>query len=251
MTIRGSLASSAAVLAAFAVLAPSPWSAAGYAESGPVPDRPAIRSVKVRPGAPVAGPKGAVRLVVEVVARGASGPRGVTLRVEPGGRRRMRAPGGAAGGSGPDWEIWRFNPPVGLTRWYPAGRWRAVATARNARGARATATATFLFRKATTFSRVRVTRAKRRAHAVRVTGTLMRVDPTGRFDYWTFPRQRVTLQFRKHAKGRWKKVATTRTNGDGDFARRVRRARGTWRVVYPGTRHYADVSTSARHITRN
>ncbi|GAA3823977.1 hypothetical protein GCM10022226_50710 [Sphaerisporangium flaviroseum] len=80
-----------------------------------------------------------------------------------------------------------------------------------------------------------------------MTGTLMRVDPTGRFDYWSFPRQRVTLQYRKHGRKGWKSVAKARTNGEGRFARRVRRARGTWRVVYPGTRHYAYVSRTARH----
>ncbi|MFD1500236.1 hypothetical protein, partial [Streptosporangium lutulentum] len=43
-----------------------------------------IRSVTLNPASPVVGPVGAVRLVVEVVARGVIGPEGVTIQVEPG-----------------------------------------------------------------------------------------------------------------------------------------------------------------------
>ncbi|AWS42485.1 hypothetical protein DKM19_15105 [Streptosporangium sp. 'caverna'] len=43
-----------------------------------------IRSVTLNPASPVVGPVGAVRLVVEVVARGVAGPEGVTIQVEPG-----------------------------------------------------------------------------------------------------------------------------------------------------------------------
>ncbi|MEU8270110.1 hypothetical protein AB0B89_23500 [Sphaerisporangium sp. NPDC049002] len=281
MTMRRLLTSSAVGLAALTVLAEAPPCLAGRTPEPPPPagDRPAIRSVRVHPRTPVAGPKGAVRLVVEVVARGVAGPNGVTLRVEPGGRRGRShpstpsrlgggtpwAPGGpsplaprdaegpvpVAGQGGQGWEMWRFNPPVGLTRWYPSGRWRAIATARNARGARVTASASFLFKKATTLSGIQVGRVRKRARAVRLSGTLMRVDPTGRFDYWSFPRQRVTLQLRTHGKGPWKTVAKARTNGDGHFTRRVKRAHGTWRVFYPGTRHYAHISALARHVAHN
>ncbi|SNT28005.1 hypothetical protein SAMN05216276_103218 [Streptosporangium subroseum] len=48
-----------------------------------VPDL-TIRSVTLNPASPVVGPVGAVRLVVEVVARGVAGPEGVTIQVEPG-----------------------------------------------------------------------------------------------------------------------------------------------------------------------
>ncbi|MER5320218.1 hypothetical protein [Streptosporangium roseum] len=44
----------------------------------------AIRSITLDPEAPVVGPAGTVRLVIEVVARGVSGPRGMTVQVEPG-----------------------------------------------------------------------------------------------------------------------------------------------------------------------
>ncbi|MEU4833448.1 hypothetical protein [Streptosporangium sp. NPDC023615] len=43
-----------------------------------------IRSVTLRPPAPVVGPADSVRMVVEVVARGVTGPEGVTIKVEPG-----------------------------------------------------------------------------------------------------------------------------------------------------------------------
>ncbi|GII87511.1 hypothetical protein Ssi03_55010 [Sphaerisporangium siamense] len=240
----------------------------------------------------MARPRGVVRLVVEVVARGASGRNGVTLRVEPARRRAVKRPrahvkrspaqvkrsprkrppargrpatrpavaarpslaarsgAAVAGLAGPGWELWRFDPPVGLTRWYPAGRWRVVATARNAGGARSTASSTFLFRKATMFSGVRVTPVRGRAWRVRVSGTLMRVDPTGRYDYWSFPGQRVTVQFRKHGGRKWRSVAKARTDGEGRFARQVRRAHGTWRVIYPGNSHYSRSATSRRHVAR-
>ncbi|MFS1302663.1 hypothetical protein ACLWA8_26505, partial [Streptosporangium longisporum] len=43
-----------------------------------------VRSVTLRPPAPVVGPADSVRMVVEVVARGVGGPEGVTIKVEPG-----------------------------------------------------------------------------------------------------------------------------------------------------------------------
>ncbi|WP_285776073.1 hypothetical protein [Microtetraspora sp. NBRC 13810] len=45
-----------------------------------------IRSVTMRPATPVVGPSNSVRMVIDVVVRGASGPDGVTLEVEPAGR---------------------------------------------------------------------------------------------------------------------------------------------------------------------
>ncbi|MGP3932748.1 hypothetical protein [Nonomuraea sp. KM88] len=44
----------------------------------------AIRSITVRPAEPVVGPKGSVRLVIEVIARGTRGKHGVSVKVEPG-----------------------------------------------------------------------------------------------------------------------------------------------------------------------
>ncbi|MGC5012136.1 hypothetical protein ACLQ2R_15340 [Streptosporangium sp. DT93] len=87
MTIRvllAFLAAGAATLPAGAVPRP-------VAPSRPVTVPPAtavedltIRSVTLRPPAPVVGPADSVRMVVEVVARGVTGPEGVTLKVEPG-----------------------------------------------------------------------------------------------------------------------------------------------------------------------
>ncbi|MEV6863181.1 hypothetical protein AB0M44_19530 [Streptosporangium subroseum] len=76
MTVKVLLAS----LAAGAVALPSPVEAPAAATA---PDL-TIRSVTLNPASPVVGPVGAVRLVVEVVARGVAGPEGVTIQVEPG-----------------------------------------------------------------------------------------------------------------------------------------------------------------------
>ncbi|MFC5828520.1 hypothetical protein [Nonomuraea insulae] len=45
---------------------------------------PAIRSITVRPVDPVVGAEGSVRLVIDVIAKGARGKDGVTVKVEPG-----------------------------------------------------------------------------------------------------------------------------------------------------------------------
>ncbi|GIH99945.1 hypothetical protein Pta02_19540 [Planobispora takensis] len=52
---------------------------------------PVIRSINLRPAEPVVRPDNAVRLVIDVVARGVSGPEGVTVRVEPGAAPRPSA----------------------------------------------------------------------------------------------------------------------------------------------------------------
>ncbi|GII65966.1 hypothetical protein Skr01_60510 [Sphaerisporangium krabiense] len=100
------------------------------------------------------------------------------------------------------------------------------------------------------FSGVRVTPVRGRAWRVRVSGTLMRVDPAGRYDYWSFPGQRVVVQFRKHGGRKWRSVAKARADGEGRFVRQVRRAHGTWRVIYPGNSHYSRSTTSQRHVAR-
>ncbi|MGW0803805.1 hypothetical protein [Nonomuraea sp. NPDC002799] len=45
---------------------------------------PVIRAITVRPAHPVVGALGSVRLVIDVIAKGASGKDGVTVKVEPG-----------------------------------------------------------------------------------------------------------------------------------------------------------------------
>ncbi|WP_436759842.1 hypothetical protein [Streptosporangium sp. V21-05] len=86
MTMRVLLAS----LAAGAVTLPVPAGAPAAA----VEDL-TIRSVTLRPATPVVGPADSVRMVIEVVARGVTGPEGVRIKVEPG------APPASAGPSFP------------------------------------------------------------------------------------------------------------------------------------------------------
>ncbi|WP_156056098.1 hypothetical protein [Streptosporangium roseum] len=74
------------VLAAGAAALPAGAAAALPARAEPpaaVKDL-AIRSITLDPEAPVVGPSDTVRLVIEVVARGVSGPQGMTVQVEPG-----------------------------------------------------------------------------------------------------------------------------------------------------------------------
>ncbi|MCF6469935.1 hypothetical protein FAF44_16265 [Nonomuraea sp. MG754425] len=54
------------------------------APSASAATEPAIRSITVRPAEPVVGAQGSVRLVIDVIARGAHGKDGVTVKVEPG-----------------------------------------------------------------------------------------------------------------------------------------------------------------------
>ncbi|GAA3651174.1 hypothetical protein GCM10022224_012580 [Nonomuraea antimicrobica] len=63
-------------LAAGSLTAPAPATAAA--------SEPEIRSITVRPAEPVVGARGSVRLVIDVIARGARGKDGVTVKVEPG-----------------------------------------------------------------------------------------------------------------------------------------------------------------------
>ncbi|MBF8193103.1 hypothetical protein ITP53_47035, partial [Nonomuraea sp. K274] len=63
-------------LAAGSLVAPAPaYSAA---------TEPVIRAINVRPAEPVVGAHDSIRLVIDVVATGATGKDGVTVKVEPG-----------------------------------------------------------------------------------------------------------------------------------------------------------------------
>ncbi|MEU6428028.1 hypothetical protein ABZ860_19230 [Microbispora sp. NPDC046973] len=257
----------------------------------------AIRSVEVRPSDPVVGPSGSVRLVVDVVARGAdrvsvvlepgrapsegdepggepepdatpSPPSGDAVPVpsvspDPvvppgaavpaavplpglGGLASAAMPGvvGASRDGGParriasgEWETWRFLPDKPLSRWYPSGPWTVTATAVNARGERAVARVGFNLRRATEIEGLKVVRD---GEGVRVTGTLMRVDPVGKVDYRPFPGQRVRICFRPAGSSRWKTVGEAVTRRDGWFTARVRAdGEGAWRAEYAGTSRYA------------
>ncbi|MFI7029606.1 hypothetical protein ACIBK1_12980 [Microbispora rosea] len=269
----------------------------------------AIRSVVVRPSDPVVGPSGSVRLVVDVVARGAdrvsvvlepgrapaeddepgeepgpdvtpSPPSGDAVPVPsvspdpvapPGATVPATVPGtvpaavpaavplpglgglasavvpGVTGASrdgrparrisSGEWETWRFLPDKALSRWYPSGPWTVVATAVNGRGERVVAHAGFNLRRETEIEGLKVARE---GNGVRVTGTLMRVDPVGKVDYRPFAGQRVRIRFRPEGSSRWKTVGEAVTRRDGWFTARVRAdGEGAWRAEYAGTSRYA------------
>ncbi|MEN3537228.1 hypothetical protein AAH991_19105 [Microbispora sp. ZYX-F-249] len=291
----------------FATLALAAATTAAAAPA-PAPGDLAIRSVEVRPSDPVVGPSGSVRLVVDVVARGAER---VSVVLEPGrapadedepGKEPpepdvspsppsgdavpvpsappesgLPAPGvpGSVPGSVPavgplpglgglasampgmvgvsraggrpawrvspaspgEWETWRFLPDKPLSRWYRSGPWTVTATAVNARGERAVARAGFNLRRATEIEGLK---AVRDGEAVRVTGTLLRVDPVGKVDYRPFAGQRVEVRFRPAGSPRWRTVGEAVTRRDGWFSARVRvDGEGAWRAEYAGTSRYA------------
>lgn len=279
----------------------------------------AIRSVTVRPDDPVVGPSDSVRLVVDVVARGAeevdvvinpgrgepdrpagqdppgtagaaAGPTpSPSLALTPSpvrapspaltpvqtpapasspvptpspapvsspasaASRRTDAPasadltqpsedGDGEGDAGEDgWEVWRFLPQKPLSRWYPSGPWTVTATAVDADGHSVTAGTTFSLRRATELEGVKVARD---GDDVRITGTLLRVDPRGRVDYRPFGKQRVVFCFRPSGAAEWQDMGSAVTRKDGWFSGRVRDAGdGAWRAEYAGNKHYArDVS---------
>ncbi|MGI5487450.1 hypothetical protein [Microtetraspora malaysiensis] len=265
------------LIARAAVAAAVPLAALGAAQTPALADDElAIRSVTVQPGDPVVGPSGSVKLVVDVVTRGARGDRAVTVKVEPGpppaastGHSPGAAPavvparpgvspgrplidgragsvsvsstrstqGGRDTGRSTGWEKWRFQPEVGLSRWYPSGQWTVVATAKGANGAAVNSYTTFYLRRATRFEGVNVNRG---GDGTRVTGTLMRVDPQGQVDYRPFAGREVTIRFRESGAADWKDMGTAVTNKDGWFESRVpAKTAGTWQVEFGGTAHYA------------
>ncbi|GII51719.1 hypothetical protein Pth03_01080 [Planotetraspora thailandica] len=140
-----------------------------------------------------------------------------------------------------EWETWMFLPEKPLSRWYPSGQWTVTATARDATGAVAVSRTMFFLKRETTLEGVNVVR---QAGGVRVTGTLLRVDPLGRVDYRPFPGQPVVLRFRPAGSQIWRTMRTTVTDRNGWFAGRLNgQGDGLWRAEYAGTRHYAgDIS---------
>ncbi|MEV4748454.1 hypothetical protein AB0K21_18945 [Streptosporangium sp. NPDC049248] len=266
MTLRVLLASLAAGTVALPVPAGAPAAAA---------EDLTIRSVTLRPANPVVGPADTVRMVIEVVARGVTGPAGVTIKVEPGaipaskgtsfpvtasrpgggpGRGPALAPGPVPGPTvsarlapdtagmtwfrpGEGWETWRFAPERSLSRWYPAGPWTVSVTARGADGAEVTGHTGFLLKRLTRFGGVQVAPG---GSGVRVTGALNRVDPQGHLDYAPFPGQPVAIMHRAGKGADWTKAAGATTDSHGRFTRVVEgRTGGEWRLRFEGTTHYA------------
>jgi hypothetical protein len=160
----------------------------------------------------------------------------------------MRAMATSVPGAGPigsGWETWLFLPQKPLSRWYPSGQWTVTATARNAAGAVVTSRTTFFLRRQTTIEGVNVVRND---NQVRITGTLLRVDPLGRVDYRPFAGQSVALCFRPAGSGTWRTMGTAVTDKDGWFSRRLRgMGEGVWRAEYAGTAHYARDTSVDKH----
>ncbi|MBP2703609.1 hypothetical protein JOL79_07325 [Microbispora sp. RL4-1S] len=161
--------------------------------------------------------------------------------------RAVRVPvrAGAAGSGG--WETWRFLPQRRLSRRYPSGAWTVTATARNGRGGELAEKTVFYLRRATEIDGARVVRDGRAG--VRVSGTLLRVDPLGRVDYRPFPGQRVRLWFRPSGAGEWQPAGSAVTRRDGWFSARARgRVAGVWRAEYPGTTRYARSTSQEKRL---
>ncbi|MFI6316007.1 hypothetical protein ACIBG8_00730 [Nonomuraea sp. NPDC050556] len=152
------------------------------------------------------------------------------------------------GGEG--WETWRFLPARGLNRYYPSGAWTITATAADADGRTVTEHSTFYLRRETQLSSVRADKVKG-ARAVRLRGELSRVDPEGYRAYAPFPRQRLEILYRAAQTASWTEVGTAVTRGSGRFMTTIQgRAKGYWRVRYPGTNHYATDLTTPWRIGR-
>ncbi|MBG0832949.1 hypothetical protein HS041_35190 [Planomonospora sp. ID67723] len=270
MTVRALLAflaaAACALPAAGAATATVPVAAARPPATGPV-----IRSITLSPAAPVVRPGSAVRLVIDVVARGVSGPDGVTIQVEPGAVPGTDAPAGRGSGdsrtasgrvavprvegapvrlgrTGAEWETWRFLPERRLNRRYPAGRWTITATARGAEGATAVRYAEFWLKRATVLTSVQVVRGE---GGVRVGGVLRRVDPQGYTDYAPFAGQPVEILYRRDGEEAWGRVAGAVTDRLGYFVRKVEgHRRGDWRVRFPGTGRFAADSSRVLRVDK-
>ncbi|WP_214111136.1 hypothetical protein [Acrocarpospora catenulata] len=146
--------------------------------------------------------------------------------------RGLRPVSSAAG-----WETWRFLPETGLSRWHPHGKWTVTATAADAEGHTVKAYTTFQLRRVTGLRGVAVNRVGDR---VRVSGSLMRLDPLGPAAFRPFRGQPVVIRQRRTGSEVWRQVAKTVTSRDGWFDVRVRPiGEGLYRAEFPGTPRYA------------
>jgi hypothetical protein len=146
------------------------------------------------------------------------------------------------------WETWRFLPDKRLTRYYPTGTWTITATAIDKDGAKVTEYASFQFRRESKLSSFRVEESK---SAVRLGGSLTRVDPRGLTDYGPFGRQRLEILWRPDTATGWERVGETMTDGAGTFTSTISdRKGGLWRVRYTGTGHYAPDVSKSRQIVQ-
>jgi hypothetical protein len=144
-----------------------------------------------------------------------------------------------------EWETWLFLPEKPLSRWYPSGQWTVTATARDAAGGVVTSRSVFFLKRETTLEGVNVVRHD---GDVRITGTLLRVDPLGQVDYRPFAGQSVALRFRPAGSRTWRTMGTAVTNKDGWFTGRLNaQGDGLWRAEYAGTGHYAGDISADKH----
>ncbi|MEV1175140.1 hypothetical protein [Nonomuraea sp. NPDC049784] len=148
------------------------------------------------------------------------------------------------------WETWRFLPDKRLNRYYPTGTWTITATAKGPRGATVTEYASFQLRRATRLSSVMAEKAGR-SGAVRLSGSLRRVDPRGYTGYGPFAKQPLEILWRPDESTAWDEAGQATTDASGAFETTISgRTGGFWRVHYPGTGHYAPDSSKSQQITQ-
>jgi hypothetical protein len=125
--------------------------------------------------------------------------------------------------------------------------WTIGATATDQAGNEVKAYTTFHLRRETALEGFAVSQRKR----VRVSGTLMRLDPYGLLGRRPFAKRRVLIRFRE-AGGEWRTLASVLTRQDGSFDRRVKPAgEGVYRVEFPATSRYAADISPERRPRRN
>ncbi|MBB3733500.1 hypothetical protein [Nonomuraea dietziae] len=167
----------------------------------------------------------------------------VQLPVAP---EELATPGVQPQRVGDGWETWRFMPSQGLTRFYPSGVWTITATAKAEDGSTVTEHHTFNLRHETKLGDLEIDRV-RGAKAVRLSGTLRRVDPNGYADFAPFGKQRLEISYRRTETEEWQQVATVDTAATGRFERRVDgRMHGQWKVHYAGNDSYAAEQAGTR-----
>ncbi|MEU4547776.1 hypothetical protein [Nonomuraea dietziae] len=213
------------------------------APSSVAPGRPAVAPAPLVPGRP-AGTPAAVAAVKPQAPPASKGRPAVQRPVAP---EELATPGAPPQRVGDGWETWRFMPSQGLTRFYPSGVWTITATAKAEDGSTVTKYHTFNLRHETKLGDLEIDRVHG-AKAVRLSGTLRRVDPNGYADFAPFAKQRLEISYRRTEAEEWQQVATVDTAATGRFERRVDgKMHGLWRVHYAGNDSYAAEQAGTRH----
>ncbi|WP_206062348.1 hypothetical protein, partial [Nonomuraea basaltis] len=231
-------------------LAPSP-NAATQPASSTKPLQPAKPLQSTKPIQSIRPDQGATPAVEGASPAAQATPKIAAL---PGDRPALvprlvwRLPVSSAARMAGGWETWRFLPDKRLSRFYPTGTWTVAATAKGKDGATVTEYASFQLKRDTRFSAVRVEKAK---SAVRLHGSLTRVDPRGVTDYGPFGGQPLEILWRPNATAAWERVGQTTTDAAGAFVSTMSgRTGGLWRVRYAGTGHYAPDLSKSQQIAQ-